>query len=96
MNIRYLTAVLVCISASACNTNTFKNSTDPEKYADSIRHYGLNQLKITNEKDPVCGMPTLRGFEDTTVYQGKLIGFCSRECKDSFVKNPVAYKITFK
>jgi len=96
MTVKYSLLILVCIVLCSCNTNAFKNATDPEAYADSIRHYGLSQLKIANSNDPVCGMPTSQGFDDTTLFQGKLIGFCSRKCKDDFQKNPAAFAIKFK
>jgi hypothetical protein len=32
-------------------------------------------------------MPVGAGIEDTLHYNNKSIGFCSKECKDDFVKN---------
>ena len=96
MKISYFTVLFIGITISSCHSGTVTNAMNPEAYADSIRHHGLNQLKIVNVNDPVCGMPTLRGFDDTTLFQGKLIGFCSRECKDSFEKNPAAFVIKYK
>ena len=48
------------------------------------------------KKDPVCDMSIIRGFEDTTVYKGKITGFCSKECKDDFIKNPALYTVNCK
>ena len=45
---------------------------------------------VDNRKDPNCGMPVTAGIEDTVHYNGKVYGFCSEECKDAFLKNPVA------
>ena len=45
---------------------------------------------VDNKKDPSCGMPVTAGIGDTVHYAGKVIGFCSRECKDDFMKDPVA------
>jgi YHS domain-containing protein len=45
---------------------------------------------IDNKKDPTCGMPTSAGVSDTAHYQNKVIGFCSTECKNEFLKNPIA------
>jgi YHS domain-containing protein len=45
---------------------------------------------VDNKKDPSCGMPVTAGIGDTVHYQGKVIGFCSKECKDEFLKDPVA------
>ena len=43
---------------------------------------------VDNTKDPSCGMPVTAGISDTTRYNGKVYGFCSKECKDNFLKNP--------
>jgi YHS domain-containing protein len=45
---------------------------------------------VDNKKDPNCGMPVTAGIEDTVHYNGKVYGFCSDECKQAFLKNPVA------
>lgn len=42
---------------------------------------------VDNAKDPTCGMPISAGIEDTTHYNNKVLGFCSKECKDEFLKN---------
>ncbi len=44
-----------------------------------------------SKKDLVCGMPTSAGVSDTLHYKDKLYGFCSKECKAEFVKNPSAF-----
>jgi YHS domain-containing protein len=49
-------------------------------------------MKFDNTKDLTCGMPLKAGgVADTAHYNGKLYGFCSKECKDEFEKNPAAY-----
>ncbi|MDP9042173.1 MAG: YHS domain-containing protein [Bacteroidota bacterium] len=35
-------------------------------------------------------MPVSAGIADTVHYNGKVYGFCSDECRDAFLKNPVA------
>jgi len=45
---------------------------------------------VDNKKDPNCGMPVTAGIADTVHYKGKVIGFCSDECKQAFLKNPDA------
>ena len=49
---------------------------------------------VDYKKDPACGMPLTAGLEDTTRYKGKLYGFCSKECKEEFLKNPVGFTAT--
>jgi len=43
---------------------------------------------VDNKKDLSCGMPVSAGIGDTAHYKGKVYGFCSKECKDAFLKNP--------
>ena len=45
---------------------------------------------VNNKKDPTCGMPVTAGISDTAHYDNKVIGFCSTECKNEFLKNPKA------
>ncbi len=51
----------------------------------------LKGLTFALQKDPACGMPLHAGLEDTTIYQGKLYGFCSAACKEAFLKNPAEF-----
>ncbi len=48
-------------------------------------------LNTQIQKDIVCGMPLEYGIEDTVVYQGKILGFCSLECKKDFLNSPSNY-----
>jgi len=45
---------------------------------------------VNNKKDPTCGMPVTAGISDTAHYENLVLGFCSRECKNEFLKNPKA------
>jgi YHS domain-containing protein len=48
-------------------------------------------IEFASKKDLSCGMPLSAGVEDTAHYGGKIYGFCSTECKDTFLKNPQKY-----
>ncbi len=45
---------------------------------------------VVNKKDPTCGMPVTAGISDTAHYNNLVLGFCSTECKNEFLKNPKA------
>jgi YHS domain-containing protein len=45
---------------------------------------------VNNKKDPTCGMPVTAGISDTAHYEKNILGFCSTECKNEFLKNPKA------
>lgn len=51
----------------------------------------LSAVKLDFQKDLVCGMPVKAGVEDTLTYKGKVYGFCAKECKDEFLKDPESY-----
>ena len=51
----------------------------------------LNDVKLSTEQDPVCGMKITGNVGDTTLYNGKVFGFCSASCKASFKKNPTTF-----
>ena len=82
------------VAAQATNTAAPGAPADKKKAA--VDSPALARIKIANETDPVCGMPLIRGYEDTTMYIGKIIGFCSHECKDDFMKKPSAYRKKLK
>jgi putative intracellular protease/amidase/YHS domain-containing protein len=56
----------------------------------------FRKIKFDNKKDPVCGMPSEAGMEDTLHLNGKVVGFCSKECKDLYLKDPKQYTIEYK
>jgi len=60
---------------------TFKTDSVKEKFTAAM---------VDNKLDPNCGMPVTAGIADTIHYDGKIYGFCSEECKQAFLKNPVA------
>jgi YHS domain-containing protein len=43
---------------------------------------------LYSDVDPVCNMNTKDSHSDTTLYKGKVYGFCSALCIDSFLKDP--------
>lgn len=57
----------------------------------SFSSFAQQKLKVVNEKDPICGMKTAQFLTDTTTYQKKVYGFCSKSCKVEFKKNPKKY-----
>ncbi len=45
----------------------------------------------TLRKDPICGMMADDTKKDTVHYKNKVYAFCSKYCKEEFVKNPAAH-----
>ena len=95
---RIISFLMIAVLAGCHN-----NSTAPMAQADSTRtdsattaRLALKTLHYDYEKDPACGMPLKAGLEDTTTYKGKLYGFCSKECKEAFLKEPATYLAQIK
>lgn len=79
--------LFVTLVTTSCDTVTStKTVTVEDKSIDSTKTYAL----VNNTKDPACGMPVTAGIGDTAHYNGKVLGFCSTECKTSFKKDPAA------
>lgn len=45
----------------------------------------------TMRKDPICGMMADDTKKDTVHYKKNVYAFCSKHCKEEFVKNPEAH-----
>lgn len=86
----------VCVLAVACQSGTPKTEDKPAKDTmmsmekkDTTANI-FEHMLVDNKKDPSCGMPVTAGISDTAHYKDKVLGFCSKECKESFQKNPEA------
>ena len=82
-----------CLTVTACQsgtTKTEKTATDTMAMQKETAH-AFEHLLVDNKKDPSCGMPVTAGIADTAHYKDKVLGFCSKECKDDFLKNPEAH-----
>lgn len=44
-------------------------------------------IVLASDIDPVCHMSVKDGYADTTMYEGKIYGFCAAMCKESFLKS---------
>ncbi|MGH2646979.1 MAG: YHS domain-containing protein [Ginsengibacter sp.] len=86
-------SLLVCsVMIISCNNQPGKGSADKNETtvaststADTTK---FTTDMVDNKKDPTCGMPLAAGIEDTAHYKNKVLGFCSKECKDEFLKDP--------
>lgn len=91
MSANYKLLLISLAFFTACNSDSNKEKTPAPAAtaimpADSTKSFDV--ALVDNKKDPSCGMPVTAGVSDTLHYKGKVIGFCSTECKDSFAKDP--------
>jgi YHS domain-containing protein len=87
--------IAICVLTVACQSGTPK--TEDKTAKDTMEAMQkdttvnvFEHLLVDNKKDPSCGMPVTAGISDTAHYKDKVLGFCSKECKDEFLKNPEA------
>lgn len=88
---------VICLLAAACQSSTPKTE-DKTTSKDTMMSMEkkdtttniFEHMLVDNKKDPSCGMPVTAGISDTAHYKDKVLGFCSKECKDAFQKNPEA------
>ena len=76
---------------SACG---HKSGNDTKDISAPVPQTGvdISAASLGAKKDLVCGMEMKDGgVADTAIYQSKVYGFCSTECKGEFTKNPSQY-----
>ena len=87
-------SIVLIATAFSCNQ---PQSVMPEKKMETVAaakdsmENNLTKLEFAVKKDLSCGMPTSAGVSDTVTYKGKLYGFCAKECKEDFLKDPEAH-----
>jgi YHS domain-containing protein len=88
--------LLISLLFTACSHNSnnekaitkAKEAEQKEQMAPKNKYPGV---EFAVNKDLSCGMPLSAGVEDTAHYDGKVYGFCSAECKETFLKDPQKY-----
>ena len=85
--------ITTCVLLAACGNSTStatNNDTTRNLAMDTMVSKSYDASLVNNKKDPTCGMPVSAGIADTAHYEKYVLGFCSKECKDEFLKNPKA------
>ena len=88
--------LLLSLVFTAC-TNQSSNQEAIQKAKEKVQKAEpVNKFKgidFAVNKDLVCGMPLSAGVGDTAHFDSKIYGFCSKECKDSFLLSPEKYVV---
>jgi YHS domain-containing protein len=73
----------------ACNETKQENTTE----ATAMNHMpastavpDFSMVQFASKRDTTCRMPLTAGIADTAIVDGKPYGFCSKECKEEFLK----------
>lgn len=80
--------VIILFITSCGNQDAIKTSDTNVAAAANADTIKFTPAMVDNKRDPSCGMPVSAGIGDTVHYKSKVIGFCSKECKDDFLKDP--------
>lgn len=83
-------AVMLMISCGQSAENADKHA-HPHDTSAATKADPYKDVDFAVAKDLVCGMPLSAGVNDTCHYEGKVYGFCAKECKEEFLKDPAGY-----
>lgn len=87
------TLIAACLFAAAsCTGNAEQKTMEKAPAPAAEAKPDFSMLQFASQKDTTCGMPISAGVLDTAVVDGKIYGFCSKECKDEFEKKLQAKK----
>ena len=86
--------LIFCLSGIIFSSCDHKTNNEAKDISAPVPQSGVDiQVSaLGSKKDLVCGMEMKSGaVADTAVYQSKIYGFCSSECKGEFTKDPAKY-----
>ena len=83
-----LSMVILSCGQSNDKANAASSDTNQVATMDTTLEKTYAVSLVNNKKDPTCGMPVTAGISDTAHYEKNVLGFCSVECKNEFLKNP--------
>jgi len=85
-------SVLAVFALISCGHNANEQPKTKEMKSDSAvaAKKDFSKIQFASKLDYSCFMPLTAGVGDTAIIDGKVYGFCSKECKDDFMKNPAA------
>ncbi|MBS1933642.1 MAG: hypothetical protein JST96_06560 [Bacteroidetes bacterium] len=85
-------STLFVFALASCGHNANEQTKAKEMKTDSAvaAKKDFSKIQFASKLDYSCFMPLTAGVGDTAIIDGKVYGFCSKECKDEFMKNPAA------
>lgn len=86
---KLMLSAVVLLALAACNnkaTTTENQTPDTSAPAPKSEFVDIKVAQLSTNVDPGCGMTVEDGsIADTATVDGKLYGFCSKECKADYV-----------
>ncbi len=90
----FAAALFIIACGSNSETKTDASATPETTVAtDTTASAATPSMTCSNKTCPGCGMELNGKCADTCSYEGKTIGFCSKECKEECMKDPKKEKI---
>jgi len=85
--IKQIGFLVIIASMSSCTPQKKEPEQKPIPVPTEVSAVKINvdSSSLSSVNDTICGMPLSAGIADTATVNGKLYGFCSSGCKDSFL-----------
>lgn len=84
-------AIITCVCIGFSLFSYAQETYQVKKVHQKTSKEPTQKIKVVNKLDPICEMSTTDHVKETAKYAGKTYGFCSKYCKDEFLKNPKKY-----
>ncbi|MEI6408140.1 MAG: YHS domain-containing protein [Bacteroidota bacterium] len=68
-----------------------QNASKPASTGSNAPATAAAAIHFDNKTDLSCGMEVTPEFTDSCHYKGKVYGFCSESCKETFLGDPEKY-----
>jgi hypothetical protein len=87
-----ITVHFSCRSGNQANGKENEVTDAPASVTGNAEEKPFANIHFASKMDTSCGMPLSAGIGDTLHLNGKIYGFCSKECKDEFADKLKAEK----
>jgi len=94
MQFKVLFTLLLLTVLFACKNSNNANVVEvdhKDSTAVAVPKQPFDGVEFASKMDLACGMLLTAGVTDTAHFNGKVYGFCSKECKADFLKTPEAF-----
>jgi YHS domain-containing protein len=81
-----ITCIIGILIGTGCNSAGNKQTEFDSVPVDTTPKKDYSNVMFASKKDTTCGMPLSVGVGDTLHWNGKVFGFCSKQCKDAFAE----------
>ena len=91
MKLLHIVSIVLLAATISCNDQAKVSANAKEMHTDSVvAKKDFSKVQFASKLDYSCFMPLTAGVGDTAIVNGKVYGFCSKECKDEFMKDAAA------